>query len=109
MKPKQVGVNQMTGYDVEPRTGKPFNSIKVQVKSQGDIQPKGSQNIDLDTQAPYTNWRKEFDQRPDVLEAERKFGGNPNFNPLEEGVNNVGVSGKATQDDRKSVKRWFKK
>lgn len=76
-------------YDVEPRTGKPFASIKVQ-----DLDTRKGTNIgggwSLDTQVPYTNPRKEFDQS---TTSGNKLGDSANKNDVEELNNAVNERG----------------
>jgi hypothetical protein len=78
MKPKST-----SAYDVEPRTGKPFSSIKI--SQQKTFLPKLNVNEDiqrLDAQVPYTNVKKEFGAND--WEIQHTVIQEENYNPMEE-------------------------
>lgn len=83
MKPKNIGMEKATAYDVEPRTGKPFSSIKISTKMSMGMPRK---NVDdammkLNAQVPYTEPRKEFGATDWEIFAEQNT--EPNYNPME--------------------------
>lgn len=83
MKPKNIGLEASGCYDVEPRTGKPFSSIKIQ--RNGWLKEE-NQSMKLDSQVPYTNPRKEFGSSDWPI---NKPAGKANSNPVEEFNNTI--------------------